>query len=73
MVGDTDSQGRFTGRDVIYFYPGYGLAVSGSFEQGKMKNGRECVPVYVKYDERAGKELWFERSWGYHPCVCVAI
>ena len=51
MVGDTDSQGRFTGRDVIYFYPGYGLAVSGSFEQGKMENARECVPVYVKYDE----------------------
>ena len=51
MVGDTDSQGRFTGSDVIYLYPGFGLAIVGSFEQGKMKNGRECVPVYVDYDD----------------------
>ena len=50
MIGDTNSQEKFTGSDVIFLYPGYTLAISGSFEQGKMKNGRECVPLYIEYD-----------------------
>ena len=35
----------------MYLYPGFQLGLAATFDQGKMVNGREASPVYIKHSK----------------------
>ena len=50
LIGRKDADGQLTDQDTLYLYPGFLLAIFGSFKRGKMMTGRECVPTSLKFD-----------------------
>ena len=50
LTGRKDSEGRISDPDCLYLYPGFLLGISGCFECGKLRTGRECLLTDIKYD-----------------------